>query len=152
MDHRYFLKINGVRGMSTDPRHIGSIEALGIHWSHGRPQGIGAGNGGGRDSQSQPAELMITKADDLTSAILMRASSDGRLFKEATLTIEKRTFIGLYVRSALIRMRSVMIHSVRHRGHFDEVILNFDQLVFEQGGIQAIPAVARDPFDWRHGA
>ena len=150
MDHRYFLEIDGVRGMSTDPRHIGSIEALGIHWSHGRPQGIGAGNGGGRDSQ--PAELMITKADDVTSAILMRASSDGSLFKEATLTIEKRTFIGLYVRSALIRMRSVMIHSVRQRGQFDEVILNFDHLFFEHGGTQAIPAAARDPFDWRHGA
>lgn len=152
MDHRYFLEIDGVRGMSTDPRHIGSIEALGIHWSHGRPQGIGAGNGGGLESQSQPGDLVITKAGDVTSAFLMRASTDGRMFREATLTIEKRTFIGLYVRSALIRMRSVMIHSVRQRGQFDEVILNFDHLFFEHGGTQAIPAAARDPFDWRHGA
>lgn len=150
MVHRYFLQIDGVRGMSTDPRHIGSIDVLSINWSQGRPQGIGAGNGGGRESQA--GDLVITKAGDVTSGILMRASTDGRLFKEAALTIEKRTFIGIYVRSALIRMRSVMIHSVRHRGHFDEVVLNFDQVVFEQGGLQAIPAVARDPFDWRHGA
>lgn len=136
MSDRYFLKIDGLNGGSTDPLHLGAFEVESFSMVPARHH-VGAGNTGGTDSRI--TDVVITKRTDPSSTALFHASLNGRVFKQATLTIEKVTFIGIRVKSVVIRMESVMIDAVHPRHGFDEVLLNFDQMRFEKGGIGAVP-------------
>jgi type VI protein secretion system component Hcp len=141
MSYRYFLKIDGVLGGSKEPLHAGAIELESISFGHGRTPSVGAGNGGG--GESRVSEIVCFKRADVLSGLLFHASSSGQLFKEATLTIEQTTFIGIRVTKAVIKLTSVLVESVSARPGFDEIVLNFGSMRFQQGGVQAVDDAGR---------
>jgi len=133
MSYRYFLKIDGVSGGSTDPLHPGAIELDGVSMSdrRGGPTSVGRGYG-------EISELTVIKRSDSVSGFLWAASANGRAFKEATLTIEKVNLLGFRVKTSVIRMQSVLIEVYSPRHPYEEITLNFASIQFQQGGTQAV--------------
>lgn len=144
MSYQYFLKIDGVTGESKDPLHPGSIEFDSVAIGQGRTPHVGSGSAGGREARLR--EIVVFKRSDSTSSLLFHAASNGRLFAEATLTIE-RTFLGIRVKTAVIKMRSVYVDSVSQRPGFDEIVLNFDQVQFQHGSAHAVEDASRRSWD-----
>ena len=83
-----FIKIDGIKGESTDDKHKDEIDVLA--WSWGMSQSgtthLGGGAGTGKVSFKN---LTITKRTDMASPSLMLACSNGKHIKEATLTVRK---------------------------------------------------------------
>ena len=133
MSYRYFLKIDGVTGGSTDPLHPGAIELDGISMSdrRGGPTSVGRGH-------AEITELTVMKRSDPVSGLLWSASAQARVFKEATLTIEKTNFLGFRVKTSVIKMQSVLIDVFSPRHPYEEITLNFASVQFQQGGTQAV--------------
>jgi type VI protein secretion system component Hcp len=81
-----FLKIPDVRGESSDPQHLGWIEALSFgHYRHGTN------------------EVWITKTADSTSALLFQMAQDGRSFEgEIDAVDQGRIFLHFGLKGAVI--------------------------------------------------
>ncbi len=131
-----FLKLDGVRGESYAPRHIGEIEISGFFW--GEPKGLGAGRvGAGKASIN---DLTVFKQPDKTSPFLRVASTQGQHFKYGLLTIEKVSATGGLLHSYRIEMTSINIHFVTHSDSsaafsptgVETVELNFEGLTLTQ--------------------
>lgn len=132
-----FLKLDGVRGSSYAPRHIGEIEIEGFTWETGANSA--PGNVG--PVRTSHKDLKIFKSQDLVSALLQVAAAEGRHFKNALLTVETVTLKGGLLRTAVVRMNSVLIHSVTQlNGPYfsgpgeglEEIVLNFSGMHIDQ--------------------
>lgn len=108
-----YLKLDGVRGESNSPRHIGEIEISGFTW--GEPDGIGTvpGGGGGKGKASINGLIVFKKADK-TSPFLKLASTEGRHFKDGALTVEKVSETGGLLQLLIIKLQSVLIRFVSY--------------------------------------
>ncbi len=74
MQQKIFLKLDGVRGESENPRHYGEIEIIAFSWG-GKHQHAAGGSG-----KASIKDLSITKKADQTSAFLMVACHRGQHF------------------------------------------------------------------------
>lgn len=142
MAYEYFLKLDGVMGDSNDPRHFGEIEIESVTWGFDR-QGTHNGGGGGGSGSPTVTDLVMFKRRDRTTPILIVASSQGRNFKEARLTIEKRSLLGAMLISHVVDMRSIIVDSVLPRPGLDEITLTFGHIRFEKGAIQFLHGARR---------
>lgn len=103
-----FLKLEGIRGLSYAPRHIGEIEIDSFAW--GEPIGNGAGRGaGGGPGRFAAKELILFKRRDNISPELVAAWTTGRGFASGTLTIETVTRTGSLLRTMTVHLDSVLI-------------------------------------------
>ena len=123
-----FLKLDDVKGESTDDKHKDEVDVLA--WSWGMTQSgtthMGGGGGSGKVSVN---DLSLTKYVDKSSPNLMLATCNGKHFKEALLTVRKAGEKPLeYIK---ITMKEVIISSVSTGGSGGEdrltenVTLNF---------------------------
>jgi type VI secretion system secreted protein Hcp len=85
----YFLKIDGIKGESTDKAHKGEIEIESFSWGEtndvdrsSRSAGLGAGRVAMQD-------MHVTKKNDSASPLLMFACAKGDHLKSALLTCRK---------------------------------------------------------------
>ncbi|HMO81391.1 MAG TPA: type VI secretion system tube protein Hcp [Pyrinomonadaceae bacterium] len=140
MAYEYFLKMDGLFGDSDDPRHFGEIKLISVTWGSDRGQ---TGGGAAGSGSPQINELKVFKNHDRTSPILMQASSEGRHFKEARLTIEKRSLMGAMLISHVVDMRSIIVDSVLPRPGLDEITLSFGHIRFEKGAMQLLHGAQR---------
>jgi type VI secretion system secreted protein Hcp len=84
----YFLKIDGIKGESTDDKHKGEIDLE--SWSWGAMQTGTASHGGGAGAGKVSKEdFRFVKKTDKSSPNLMIACATGQHFKEALLTARK---------------------------------------------------------------
>jgi type VI secretion system secreted protein Hcp len=83
-----FLKIDTIKGESSDHKHGGEINVLAWSWgmSNSGSAHLGAGAGSGKVNVQ---DLSITKYIDKSSTDLMLAACNGKHFKEALLTVRK---------------------------------------------------------------
>jgi type VI secretion system secreted protein Hcp len=105
----YFLKFDGMRGESSSVRHLGEIELKGFTWGDAHKAAT-AGVGAGKASID---DLVLFKKPDRTSTEFRLASTDGRHFREARLTVEKLSASGGLLRTISINMRSILVNSFR---------------------------------------
>jgi type VI secretion system secreted protein Hcp len=113
MNRSLFLKLDGVRGASTEPRHFGSIELAGFTWGNERrsvPSSM-AGTGSFRIS-----DLTVFKLPDESSPVLRSASASGKHFPEATVTVEEFSKTGELESTAVIKLESIMVEFVAAGG------------------------------------
>ena len=102
-----FIKIDGIKGESTDDKHKDEIDVLA--WSWGMSQSGTTGTGGGAAGKVSFKNLTITKRTDRASPSLMLACSNGKHIKEATLTVRKPAEVPLdFVRLKLRDRKSVV--------------------------------------------
>ncbi len=108
-----FLKIDDVKGESTDDKHKGEIDVLAWSWGMNQSGTTHMGGGGGSGKVSVH-DLSLTKYVDKSSPNLMLATCNGKHFKEALLTVRKAGEKPLeYIK---ISMKEVIVSSVSTGG------------------------------------
>ncbi|RNC70119.1 MAG: type VI secretion system tube protein Hcp [Desulfuromonadales bacterium] len=147
-----FIKIDGIKGESTDDKHKDEIDVLAWSWGMSQSGTTGTGGGGGAGKVSFK-NLTITKRTDRASPSLMLACSNGKHIKEATLTVRKPAEVSLeFVR---LKLSDIIVSSLDDCTCGDEsfiteqVTLNFSKVQFEyfrqkpDGSPEPVP-----PFKW----
>ncbi|MEW6131533.1 MAG: type VI secretion system tube protein Hcp [Acidobacteriota bacterium] len=124
-----FLKLDGVRGESYAPRHIGEIEISGYNWNTKHQANAGSGAGTGKVSIT---DLTVFKPTDKTSAFLRVASANGQYFANGVLTIEKVSVRGDLLRTMIIKMKDIILDFVLSNGAVDDIGLNFASMEYKE--------------------
>ena len=87
-----FLKLDDIKGESTDRRHADEIVVLSWNWGMQQAAASPAGSGGGAGvgaGKVKVNDLLVTKQVDKASPLLMLACCSGKHFKEALLTVRR---------------------------------------------------------------
>jgi type VI secretion system secreted protein Hcp len=84
----YLLKIEGIKGESTDAKHKDEIEVESFSWGATQPGSFASGGGGGAGKVSFQ-DIHFTTRASVASPNLMLACATGQHIKEATLTVRK---------------------------------------------------------------
>jgi type VI secretion system secreted protein Hcp len=84
-----FLKLEGIKGESTEQGHKGEIDL--DSFSLGANAGTGAFGGGGGAGKATIQSFKITKKLDKASPLLFQAAGSGRTIKEATVSFAKKS-------------------------------------------------------------
>jgi type VI secretion system secreted protein Hcp len=87
-DGRTFLKLDGIKGESTDKIHKGEIEIDGFSLS--AQGGIQASGGGGGAGKASIQSFQITKKLDKASPLLFQAVATGKHIKDAVLSFTRK--------------------------------------------------------------
>jgi type VI secretion system secreted protein Hcp len=102
------LKLDGIKGESTDARHRDEIVV--DSWSWGVAANLPASGGGSSVSKPTFSDLSFTHRVDRASPLLWRACASGRHIKEAVLSV---TRAGSATQDYLtIRLRNVIVTAV----------------------------------------
>jgi Type VI secretion system effector, Hcp len=131
-----FLKLEGLRGPSDAPRHIGDIPIH--HYTFG-DQPIVWGPGRGSlpvvpsrksvpNSRGDFSYLLIDKGADETTTPLRMAWTTGRKFATGELVIEQINGAGHLVRATAFKMRSIAVDAWSNLGHRDTIGLRFERM------------------------
>jgi type VI protein secretion system component Hcp len=121
MQKKMFLKLDNVRGDSQSARHVGEIEVTSFMWN--MPNHSSGTGGRGRATVS---DLVITKQQDRTSALLWVACQTGQPFEKVVLTTEDLSEKGSLIRSIIIGLSAVVMHSMTAREEEETITLNFE--------------------------
>ncbi|MBC7944044.1 MAG: type VI secretion system tube protein Hcp [Burkholderiales bacterium] len=123
-----FLKLDDVKGESTDDKNADQIDVLAWSWGMSQSGTTHTGGGGGAGKVSVN-DLSVTKYVDKASPTLMISCCNGKHFKEALLTVRKAGENPLdYLK---VTMKEVLISSISTGGSGGEdrltenVMLNF---------------------------
>jgi type VI secretion system secreted protein Hcp len=84
----YFLKVDGIKGESTDAKHKDEIDIESWSWGETNAGGGGRGSGAGADKVQMQDFDFVMKANKASPA-LMKACATGQHIKTATLTARK---------------------------------------------------------------
>jgi type VI secretion system secreted protein Hcp len=113
-----FLKLDGIKGESTDKIHKGEIQVDGFALSaQGGAQAFGSGGGAGKATIQS---FSITKTLDKSSPLLFQAAATGKHIKDAILSFtrkaggEQKTYLKF-------EFQDVLISSVQDGGSSDKV-------------------------------
>lgn len=108
-----FLKLDGIKGESTDSKHKGDIEIESFQWGVGRSsQAFGSGGGAGKTTFQS---FKITKALDKSSPLLLNAAATGKHYKEADLLFAHKAS-GKEMDFLEIKLENVLISSIQDGG------------------------------------
>ena len=129
-----FLKLDDVKGESSDSKHKDEIDVLSWSWGMSQSGTTHQGGGGGAGKVSVQ-DLSVTKYVDKSSANLQLSCCNGKHFKEALLTVRKAGENPLeYLK---ITMKEVIVSAVSTGGSGGEdrltenVTLNFAEFKTE---------------------
>ena len=126
-----YLKIDGIKGASTAPRHLGEIEIL--SWSFSNLQFFESGAAGdlsGDLSTDLRHDFSFSKYSDAVTQALMEACIDGKKFGRAVLTMENLSPSGGVRRTSTFLMLNCTVTSVQtggDSGRIDQIGLNCEQ-------------------------
>jgi len=84
-----FLKLDGIKGESTDHKHAGEIELLSFSWGVSNPATSCRAGGGGGEGKATFQDLSFMKRADSSTANLMLACAKGEHIREGTITVRK---------------------------------------------------------------
>jgi len=126
-----FLKIDGVKGESTDSRHGGAIEIGNWSWGVTQSGSAHVGTGGGSGS-SDIGDVRLSKLMDQTSPILAQSSVKGTAVKSAVLSCRSNPKSADYV---TVTLSTLFISSykitVDKERPTEEVTLHFSKIKIE---------------------
>jgi type VI secretion system secreted protein Hcp len=126
-----FLKVNGIKGESTDSKHKGEIDILGFSLGVTNQGSFSMGPGGGAGKASV-SDLMVTKYVDASSPDLFKACCTGQHIDQVVLTVRKAGTNPLEY--TVITLKQVLVSQVRPTGSKDgdhlseEVAFNFGEI------------------------
>lgn len=104
-----FLKLDGIKGESSDDKHKGEIEILSWSWGASQTGTMHHGSGGGA-GKVNVQDITVTKYIDRSTPLLLQQCFKGAHFKEALLTVRKAGGAALeYIK---LKMSEVIISSV----------------------------------------
>ncbi len=133
-----FLKLDGIKGESTDDKHKDEIEVMSFSWGVSQPGGVASGGGGGGVAGKVSfQDLHFTSSVHKGSPILFLSCATGEHIKEATLTLRKAGARGSGVEFLKIKLNDILISSYLPSGAADgdtpaeEISLNFAKIEFE---------------------
>ncbi len=108
-----FLKLDGIKGESTDSKHKDEINihsfTFGVHQT-----GASAAGGGSGAGKAQFDDIQISKAADLASPNLMLACATGQHIKEAKITVRKAG--GQQEEFYIITLNDLIVSSMQNTG------------------------------------
>lgn len=84
-----FLKIDGIKGESTDSKHKDEINLLSYSWGVSNAAGGASAAGGRGAGKSSPSEFQIMKVVDAASPSLFQACASGLHSKSMVVTCRK---------------------------------------------------------------
>jgi len=84
----FFLKLDGIKGESTDAKHKDEIDVESWSWGETHPV-AGQGGGGGGAGKVSVQDFHFSMRQNTASVGLMRACATGEHIKDATLTARK---------------------------------------------------------------
>ena len=127
-----FLKIDGIKGESTDSKHKDEIEIFSYSWGLTQSGGLASGGGGGA-GKVQFQDFHFTKTVDKTSPSLFLKCATGQHIKEATLSARKagegqQDFL-------IIKLNDVLVSSYQTGGSSgdlpsDQVSINYAKIEY----------------------
>lgn len=130
-----FMKIDTVKGESTDKTHAKEIDVLAWSWGMSNSGTTHQGGGGG-SGKANVQDLSFTKYVDASSHALLLACSNGTHFKTANLVVRKAGGKGAPIEYIKIDMDEVLVTSVSCGGSGGEdrltenVTLNFAKVKY----------------------
>lgn len=137
MSADYFLKLEGIKGESTDEKHKDEIEVDSFNWGVSNEGSMGRGGGGGT-GKAHFSDISFTKQCDGSSPLLMKAASSGDMIKSAVLVARKAGGKGGQVEYLVITMDDVMVSAYSSSGSAgstsiptDSFTLNFTKIKYE---------------------
>jgi type VI secretion system secreted protein Hcp len=83
-----FLKIDDVKGESSDDKHKGEIDVLSWSWGATQSATTHMGTGGG-SGKVNVQDLSLTKYVDKSTPVIFKYCCNGKHFKSALLTVRK---------------------------------------------------------------
>jgi type VI secretion system Hcp family effector len=110
-----FLKLDGIKGESTDKQHKDDIEISSFSWGVSNPTTIGSAASGAGAGKTTFQSFNITKVLDKTSPLLLQAAASGQHIKEAELIFARKAG-GKEQDFLYIKMENVLISSVQTQG------------------------------------
>lgn len=110
MKERYFLRIDGIPGESTDDTHAGEIDVQSWSWGVARAGGASSGSSGKVTFQ----ELQIVAQVSAASPKLVEACATAKQHKEAELTGVRWSGDGRPVEFLTYALSGVIVTSVSH--------------------------------------
>ncbi len=137
MAYLSFLWLDGIRGPSQDPRHLGEIDVRSYSYDVGSGQQVSS-NVSEVNIGAQRAQLRVVKLIDASSPDLFTACAYGKRFPTAILSLEK-SFQGRSAGElAKIIMRGVQITSIRPGGKarndedaFEEMSMGYESVSWQ---------------------
>jgi type VI secretion system secreted protein Hcp len=110
-----FLKLDGIKGESTDSKHKGDIEISSFSWGVSNSSSIGSATGGAGAGKTTIQSFSITKVLDKSSPLLLQAAASGKHLKFAELLFARKA--GHKQQDYLyIKMENVLISGVQAGG------------------------------------
>ena len=140
----FFLKLDGIKGESTDSKHKGEIEiesfSFGATNTGSFSNAPGAGGGSGKVNFQ---DVHLSKLLDSSSALLMLACATGQHIKEGTLTCRKAG--GDQQEYLKIKLNDCLISSYQLGGHGGDNLIPTDQfsINFAKINIEYMPQDAQ---------
>lgn len=131
----YLLKIDGIKGESTDAKHKDEIEVESFSWGCTNP-GSFASSGGGGAGKVSFQDLHFTSRVSVASPNLMLACATGQHIKSAILTVRKagKEQQEFYI----VKLSDTLVSSYQSGGSegsnalpVDQFSLNFAKIEFE---------------------
>ncbi len=131
----YHLKLDGIKGESTDSKHKDEIEIESFSWGANNPGTFASGGGGGAGKVNFQ-DFHFTSRTSVASPNLMKACASGQHIKEAILTVRKagKEQQEYYV----VSMSDSLVSSFQSGGSegsnalpVDQFSLNFAKISFE---------------------
>jgi len=120
-----FLKLEGLRGPSFAPRHIGDIEVWTDHYTFSRQPINRAGPSDGRGDFNH---VLLEKSSDESTMPLRLAYSKDQVFSTGELVIEELSERGQLLRTTAFKMRSIVIDKLDILGHRVTLALKFEDM------------------------
>jgi type VI secretion system secreted protein Hcp len=131
-----FLKIDGIKGESTDDRHKDEIDVMSWSWGESQGGALASGGGGGA-GKVQFQDFHFSGNMSKASPKLFLACATGEHIKEATITARKAGDPkGQGLDFMIVKMNDVLISSYQSSGSSggdfptDQVSMNFAKIEF----------------------
>lgn len=108
-----FLKIDGVKGESSDAKHKDEIEVLSWSWGMSQTGTMHMGSGGGA-GKANVQDVSVTKYVDRATPILLKHCVSGIHIKEILLTVRKAG--GKPLEYVKIKMKNALVSGLHAAG------------------------------------
>jgi len=119
-----FLKLEGLRGLSYAPRHIGDFEIT-PYYTFGDQTLVGRKTNG---FARHFTHLRVYKRNDTDNVQLRMAWTKEQIFRTGELVIEEVSDIGHLLKTTAFKMRNVVIEKISRLPHEDEIGLRFESM------------------------